>query len=29
MGHVHFLVQDVDAYAKFWTAMGGTPASWA
>jgi catechol 2,3-dioxygenase-like lactoylglutathione lyase family enzyme len=25
MGHVHFLVQDVDAYAKFWTAMGGTP----
>ena len=25
MGHVHFLVQDVDAYAKFWTAMGGVP----
>jgi catechol 2,3-dioxygenase-like lactoylglutathione lyase family enzyme len=25
MGHVHFLVQDVDAFAKFWTAMGGVP----
>lgn len=26
MGHVHFLVQDVDAWDKFWTAMGGSPA---
>ena len=26
MGHVHFLVQDVDAWKKFWTTMGGTPA---
>jgi catechol 2,3-dioxygenase-like lactoylglutathione lyase family enzyme len=25
MGHVHFLVQDVEAYKKFWTAMGGVP----
>jgi catechol 2,3-dioxygenase-like lactoylglutathione lyase family enzyme len=25
MGHVHFLVQDVDAWTKFWTAMGGVP----
>jgi catechol 2,3-dioxygenase-like lactoylglutathione lyase family enzyme len=25
MGHVHFLVQDVDAWGKFWTAMGGVP----
>src|SRR5579871_2412654 len=27
MGHVHFLVQDVDAYANFWTAMGGVPGN--
>jgi catechol 2,3-dioxygenase-like lactoylglutathione lyase family enzyme len=25
MGHVHFLVPDVDAASKFWTAMGGVP----
>jgi len=25
MGHVHFLVPDVDAANKFWTAMGGVP----
>jgi hypothetical protein len=25
MGHVHFLVQDVEPYKKFWAAMGGTP----
>ena len=25
MGHVHFLVPDVDAAKKFWTAMGGVP----
>ncbi len=25
MGHVHFLVPDVEAAAKFWTAMGGIP----
>ena len=25
MGHVHFLVQDVDAAKTFWTAMGGVP----
>lgn len=25
MGHVHFLVQDVEAWTKFWTAMGGVP----
>lgn len=26
MGHVHFLVADVEPWKKFWTAMGGTPA---
>jgi catechol 2,3-dioxygenase-like lactoylglutathione lyase family enzyme len=26
MGHVHLVVQDVDAAKKFWLAMGGTPA---
>ena len=26
MGHVHILVQDVDAWKKFLTTMGGTPA---
>jgi catechol 2,3-dioxygenase-like lactoylglutathione lyase family enzyme len=25
MGHVHFMVQDVEAGKKFWTAMGGVP----
>jgi hypothetical protein len=25
MGHVHFLVPDVDAAKAFWTAMGGVP----
>jgi len=25
MGHVHLIVQDVDAAKKFWTAMGGVP----
>jgi catechol 2,3-dioxygenase-like lactoylglutathione lyase family enzyme len=25
MGHVHFLVPDVEAAKKFWTAMGGVP----
>ena len=25
MGHVHFLVPDVDAAKKFWSAMGGVP----
>ena len=25
MGHVHFLVPDVEPWKKFWTAMGGTP----
>jgi catechol 2,3-dioxygenase-like lactoylglutathione lyase family enzyme len=25
MGHVHLVVQDLDAGKKFWTAMGGTP----
>ena len=25
MGHVHFMVQDVDAAKTFWTAMGGVP----
>ena len=25
MGHVHLMVQDVDAAKKFWTAMGGVP----
>jgi len=25
MGHVHFIVQDVEAAKKFWTAMGGIP----
>jgi catechol 2,3-dioxygenase-like lactoylglutathione lyase family enzyme/predicted enzyme related to lactoylglutathione lyase len=25
MGHVHFLVPDVDAAKTFWTAMGGVP----
>jgi catechol 2,3-dioxygenase-like lactoylglutathione lyase family enzyme len=24
MGHVHFVVQDLEAGTKFWTAMGGT-----
>ena len=27
MGHVHFLVPDVDAAKKFWTAMGGLMVS--
>jgi catechol 2,3-dioxygenase-like lactoylglutathione lyase family enzyme len=26
MGHVHFLVTDVEPWKKFWTAMGGVPA---
>jgi catechol 2,3-dioxygenase-like lactoylglutathione lyase family enzyme len=25
MGHVHLMVQDVDAAKKFWIAMGGVP----
>jgi catechol 2,3-dioxygenase-like lactoylglutathione lyase family enzyme len=25
MGHVHFVVQDLDAGKQFWTAMGGVP----
>ncbi len=25
MGHVHFIVPDVEAADKFWTAMGGVP----
>jgi catechol 2,3-dioxygenase-like lactoylglutathione lyase family enzyme len=25
MGHVHFVVQDMEAGKNFWTAMGGTP----
>jgi catechol 2,3-dioxygenase-like lactoylglutathione lyase family enzyme len=25
MGHVHFLVPDVEPWKKFWTAMGGAP----
>lgn len=25
MGHVHYLVQDVESWSKFWTAMGGVP----
>jgi len=25
MGHVHLMVQDVEAGKKFWTAMGGVP----
>ena len=25
MGHVHFLVPDVEAAKTFWTAMGGVP----
>jgi catechol 2,3-dioxygenase-like lactoylglutathione lyase family enzyme len=25
MGHVHYLVPDVEPWAKFWTAMGGVP----
>src|SRR6202049_4810384 len=26
MGHVHFMVQDVEAAKKFWSAMGGVPS---
>jgi len=26
MGHVHFVVPDLDAAKKFWTAVGGAPA---
>jgi catechol 2,3-dioxygenase-like lactoylglutathione lyase family enzyme len=26
MGHVHLVVQDVEAGKKFWTTLGGTPA---
>jgi catechol 2,3-dioxygenase-like lactoylglutathione lyase family enzyme len=25
MGHIHLVVRDLDAYKKFWLAMGGTP----
>ncbi len=27
MGHVHFVVQDMEAAKKFWTAMGGIPST--
>src|SRR5688572_18163566 len=26
MGHLHYYVPDVEAYKKFWIAVGGTPA---
>src|SRR5262245_29949399 len=28
MGHLHYLVKDIEAQKRFWTALGGQPITW-